>query len=130
MDTTNLQAGLEALTGYDFEQAENAERTAGNMTPDISFSKGFQARLAAKALDVSITDIKNLSIREYAVITTKVMNFYSRIWPPTSRPPQMGTSRPIRKNRRRTRRVRQTGLLDGTKRIQHEALAGTHSRAK
>ena len=32
MDTTNLQAGLEALTGYDFEQAENAERTAGNMT--------------------------------------------------------------------------------------------------
>ena len=70
MDTTNLQAGLEALTGYDFEQAENAERTAGNMTPDISFSKGFQARLAAKALD-----IKNLSIREYAVITTKVMNF-------------------------------------------------------
>ena len=75
MDTTNLQAGLEALTGYDFEQAENAERTAGNMTPDISFSKGFQARLAAKALGVSITDIKNLGIREYAVITTKVMNF-------------------------------------------------------
>ena len=70
MDTTNLQAGLEALTGYDFEQAENAERTAGN-----SFSKGFQARLAAKALGVSITDIKNLGIREYAVITTKVMNF-------------------------------------------------------
>lgn len=129
MDTTNLQAGLEALTGYDFEQAENAERTAGNMTPDISFSKGFQARLAAKALGVSITDIKNLGIREYAVITTKVMNFYSRIWPPTSRLPQAGTSRPICKNRRRTRRVRQTGLLDGTKRIQHKALAGTHSRA-
>ena len=38
-DMDKMEAGLNELTGMDFEQAENAERMNGNMMPDISFSK-------------------------------------------------------------------------------------------
>lgn len=75
LDTKKLQAGLENLSGYDFEQAEKNERMAGNMTPDITFSKSFQARLAAKALSESVMDIRNLPIKEYTLVTSMVGNF-------------------------------------------------------
>ena len=49
-DDDTLIAGLEKLTGNDFNACEMAERRAGNHQPDLAFSKAFQARLAARAL--------------------------------------------------------------------------------
>ncbi len=74
-DMDKMEAGLNELTGVDFEQAENAERMNGNMMPDISFSKSFQARLAAKALNVPIEKVKAAKINEFTTVTTQVSNF-------------------------------------------------------
>ena len=75
IDATNLEEKLEGLRGLDFEQAESLERQAGNNYPEMSFSKGFQARLAAKALGVPPADIKELPLKEYSRICTRVFNF-------------------------------------------------------
>lgn len=47
----------------------------GDASPEISFSKDFQSRLAAKALNVKIDEIKKLSIPEYVEITQRVNRF-------------------------------------------------------
>lgn len=70
-----LDHALNNLTGYDMEAAENEERAGGNMIPDITFSKGFQARLAARALSVPLDKIKGLKVNMYATITAQVSNF-------------------------------------------------------
>lgn len=70
-----LDSALNNLTGYDLEAAENEERAGGNMIPDITFSKGFQARLAARALSVPLDKIKGLKVNAYATITAQVSNF-------------------------------------------------------
>lgn len=75
VDFEKLDAGLKTLRGLDFETAERKERTAGNNYPDVTFSKSFQARLAATALDVPVADIKELPLREFSQVTGAVFNF-------------------------------------------------------
>ena len=74
-DKEKLRAGLEKLTGNDFEAAERAEQAAGNAALLLTTNKAFQARLAAKALGVPAPEIKNLPIKEYIAITQEVFNF-------------------------------------------------------
>lgn len=73
--TENLEEKLASLTGMDYEFAEQEERDAGNNAVDVTFSKSYQARLAAKALDVNVFDLKELPIKDYVAITTRVSNF-------------------------------------------------------
>lgn len=75
IDYEKLDAGLKNLRGLDFETAERQERTAGNNYPDVTFSKSFQARLAATALGVPVADIKELPLREFSQATSAVFNF-------------------------------------------------------
>ena len=75
VDLEKLNAGLNNLRGLDFESAERQERTAGNNFPDVTFSKSFQARLAATALGVPVADIKELPLREFTQATGAVFNF-------------------------------------------------------
>ena len=75
MDISKLNEQLGELRGLDFELAEAQERTAGNNFPDVTFTKGFQARLAALALGVPVADIKELPIRKYQDVCAKVFNF-------------------------------------------------------
>lgn len=70
-----LRAGLEGLTGYDFERAEREEMKSGNTTAFVATNKAFQARLASYALDIPVHEIKNLPLREYNEITTEVFTF-------------------------------------------------------
>ena len=74
-DVNKLREGLNKLTGLDFEAAETAERAAGNAYPILNFSKSFQARLAATALDENVHDLKALPLREYNLLTNEVSNF-------------------------------------------------------
>ena len=75
IDYEKLKAGLEGLTGHDFEAAERAEQTSGNNAPMLTLTKGFQARLAATALNIPAPQIKGLPIREYNRVTNEVFGF-------------------------------------------------------
>ena len=75
IDIEKLQAGLEKLRGYDLEEAESAERAAGNNFPELSFTKSFQARLAAKALEMNVHDLKEMSLKDYDAACRLVFNF-------------------------------------------------------
>ena len=75
VDYEKLRQGLELLNGLDFEQAEKMEHMNGNFAPDIGSSKGFQARLAAKALKVPVQELQILPISEYVKITGFVFDF-------------------------------------------------------
>lgn len=74
-DDDTLIAGLEKLTGNDFNACEMAERRAGNHQPDLAFSKAFQARLAARALKEDLGIIKALSAYEYNKLCWTVGSF-------------------------------------------------------
>ena len=74
-ETTKLEEKLATLTGHDFELAEFAERNKGNATPMLTFSSAFQARLAARALDCTPDDLKDLPLKEYTSIINRVANF-------------------------------------------------------
>ena len=71
----NLTAKLATLTGYDIDRAETEERAAGNVAPDVSFSKSYLSRLVAKAANVPLADVKSLPIDEYTRLTAQVSNF-------------------------------------------------------
>lgn len=75
IDMEKLQAGLETLRGLDFEEAEMAERAAGNNFPEITFTKSFQARLAAKALNINPYDLKEMPLKDYNAACRAVFNF-------------------------------------------------------
>lgn len=75
IDITNLNQKLLELTGNDFEAAEAQERAAGNNFPDVTFTKSFQARLAARALGVNVYDLKAASIKNYTQACQTVFNF-------------------------------------------------------
>ncbi|MBQ4358969.1 MAG: hypothetical protein II767_01800 [Proteobacteria bacterium] len=75
INLSKLNEKLETLTGFDLEAAEMEERAAGNMTPDVSFSKRYQSRLAAKALGCAHDEIQSLKGNEYTLATTMVSNF-------------------------------------------------------
>ena len=75
MDISKLNEKLGELRGLDFELAEAQERAAGNNFPDVTFTKGFQARLAALALGVPTADIKEMPLRDYQTVCAKVFGF-------------------------------------------------------
>ena len=75
MDISKLNEKLGELRGLDFELAEAQERATGNNFPDVTFTKGFQARLAALALGVPTADIKELPLRKYQNVCAQVFNF-------------------------------------------------------
>ena len=75
MDLNAVESGLENMTGFDFEAVEREARAAGDTLPDITFSKNFQARLAARAMGVHVNDVCALPIREFNAVTMKVNNF-------------------------------------------------------
>jgi len=75
IDYEKLRNNLETLTGYDFEEAEKAERRIGNAAIEIGSTRPFQARLAARALGVPYPEIQALNIREYNRVCVEVLNF-------------------------------------------------------
>lgn len=75
MDKVKLEEGLKQLTGYDFEEIERASRLKGDVSPDVTFSKDFQSRLAAKALGVGLDEVKKLPLPEYVATTQAVSSF-------------------------------------------------------
>ena len=77
VDTSKLTEKLNALTGLDFELVEAQERASGNTYIDVTFTKSFQARLAAQALGVPVADIKELPMKEYIKTCGKVLNFFA-----------------------------------------------------
>ena len=76
VDLEKLDAGLNKLRGYDLEEAEAAERAAGNNYVNLSFCKSFQARIAAKALEMNAHDIKELPLKEYNAACNRVFLFF------------------------------------------------------
>ncbi len=75
IDFDKLNEGLNNLRGYEFELAETQERAAGNTFADLSFTKGFQARLAAMALKIPADEIKALPLKEFVKVCGAVFNF-------------------------------------------------------
>ena len=75
MDTSKLDEGLNKLRGLDFIAAENEERALGNTQPLLSVTSGFQARLAARALNVNVNDIRELPLKEYNRVCQSVFIF-------------------------------------------------------
>lgn len=75
IDLKKLDNGLKKLTGYDLEAIEKEERMTGNNQPELTLSKSFQARLAAKALDMNVHDLKALPLREYNSVCAAVFAF-------------------------------------------------------
>ena len=75
VDTSNLTEKLNELKGLDFEECERDERTSGNNSVDVTFSKSFQARLAARALNCNPYEIKELPLKKYNKVVTEVMTF-------------------------------------------------------
>lgn len=84
IDLSKLEAGLNKLVGYDMETLEKEERLAGNTTLELSTSKSFQARLAAKALGMNVHDLKALPLREYNQICVRVFSFLNEPVEPTT----------------------------------------------
>lgn len=76
IDEQKLKDGLSKLRGLDFEAAESQERLSGNNFPDVTFSRTFQARMAALALGMNVHDIKGLPMREYNRVCQTVFNFF------------------------------------------------------
>ena len=75
VDINELKNKLENLKGTDFELVESEERSAGNNSVDVTLSKSFQARLAARALGVTPHEIKNLPLKQYSKVVLTVMSF-------------------------------------------------------
>ena len=75
IDASKLVEKLETLRGLDFEAAEAEERAAGNTAVEMTFSKSFQVRLAAKALGENVHDLKSLPLKDYYKITAQVSRF-------------------------------------------------------
>ena len=75
IDLSKLNEKLLELTGNDFDAVEAQERAAGNAAFEISLSKSFQARLAARALGVNVYDFKAMGLRDYSRACLDVQNF-------------------------------------------------------
>ena len=74
IDFDDLQNKLLNLTGKDFMEAERDARNAGDIMPMITFSTGFQIRLAAKALKTNPRELENLPLNQYSKVATTVSN--------------------------------------------------------
>lgn len=70
-----LNEKLGALTGTDLLMAERDCRTAGENFPTLQFSSAFQARLAARALNVNYHDLLALPLKDFNRVCQTVFNF-------------------------------------------------------
>ena len=77
-DREKLIDGLNNLTGFDFTKAELRVRREGDMTPDVIFSKRFQAEVAARALKESAKVLLPMPISEFAEMCAEVSAFLLR----------------------------------------------------
>ena len=77
-DREKLAEGLNNLNGFDFTKAELRARREGDMTPDITFSKRFQAEVAAIALKESAKVLMAMPIPEFAEMCAEVGVFLLR----------------------------------------------------
>lgn len=75
IDIEELKTKLDNLKGTDFEAVEREERLAGNSSVDVTMSKSFQARLAARAMGMNPHDIKELPLKQYSKVVLEVMSF-------------------------------------------------------
>ena len=75
-DREKLIEGLNNLTGFDFTKAELRVRRDGDMTPDVTFSKRFQAEVAAIALKESSKVLMTMPISEFTEMCAEVSVFY------------------------------------------------------
>lgn len=70
-----LRYGLEKLTGYDMEKVESESRNAGNSSLFITTTSDFQSRIAARALGISVHELRSVPFREYNKILNEVISF-------------------------------------------------------
>lgn len=77
-DHEKLIDGLKNLTGFDFTKAELRVRREGDMTPDVTFSKRFQAEVAAIALKESAKVLMTMPISDFAEMCAEVSVFLLR----------------------------------------------------
>lgn len=77
-DREKLIEGLNSLTGFDFTKAELRVRREGDMTPDVTFSKRFQAEVAAIALKESAKVLMTMPISEFTEMCAEVSVFLMR----------------------------------------------------
>lgn len=77
-DREKLAESLNNLTGFDFTKAELRVRREGDMTPDVTFSKRFQAEVAAIALKESAKVLMTLPISEFTEMCAEVSVFLLR----------------------------------------------------
>ena len=75
IDLSKLEAGLETLTGKDYETAERLVRMQGDATPMIQYSSAFKAALAATALGVASMELKDLPLKQYMNVIQRVESF-------------------------------------------------------
>lgn len=75
LDAKELENKLAGMTGHDFEELERDERDAGNRMADVINSRSFMARIAARALQCNPGDVKDLPLKQYVELTTRVNNF-------------------------------------------------------
>lgn len=77
-DREKLIDGLNNLNGFDFTKAELRVRREGDMTPDVTFSKRFQAEVAAIALKESAKVLMTMPISEFTEMCAEVSVFLLR----------------------------------------------------
>ena len=77
-DHEKLIEGLNNLTGFDFTKAELRVRREGDVMPDVTFSKRFQAEIAAIALKESAKVLMTMPISDFAEMCAEVGVFLLR----------------------------------------------------
>lgn len=75
IDYNKLNTGLNTLKGTDYNECEKKARALGDISPDLNYSKTFQAVIASKVLEVGYDEIVALPIKEFVNITSIVNNF-------------------------------------------------------
>lgn len=74
-EVDQLELDFSKVTGRDLSQAESTVRSAGEMTPMLTFSGKYQAAVAAKMLGIKYDDVLDMPGTDYVKITTAVLNF-------------------------------------------------------
>ena len=75
IDVKSLPEKLKTLSGIDFEEAEKDEITAGNKALDVTLTRSYAIRIAAKALNIKPLELKKLPVLEYLAVVRQVNNF-------------------------------------------------------
>ena len=75
IDVQKLDEGLNKLTGRDLIAIEREERLTGNTSLEITTSKGFQGRVAARALGMNPHDLLDLPMNEFNQICIRAFGF-------------------------------------------------------